>query len=75
MCKFINYTQANEIANTFLEVLDMTICTKTNIGNEGRTELHDKLALTGAEISITFICIQVKENSLDGFTAGDAVVY
>lgn len=113
--------------------------TKTNIGNEGRTELHDKLALTGAEISInqlpagacvpfvhshknneeiygilsgegkvvidgeeltltagdwlriapaakrqffacaasgiTFVCIQVKENSLDGFTAGDAVVY
>ena len=25
---------------------------KTNIGNEGRTELHEKLALTGAEISI-----------------------
>lgn len=113
--------------------------TKTNIGNEGRTELHDALALTGAEISInslpagagvpfvhshknneeiygiisgkgkvvidgeeialsagdwlriapaakrqfsaaadsgiTFVCIQVKENSLEGFTAGDAVVY
>lgn len=139
MCKFVNYTQANEIANTFLEVLDMANYTKTNIGNEGRTELHDKLALTGAEISInqlpagacvpfvhshknneeiygilsgegkvvidgeelalttgdwlriapaakrqffagaasgiTFICIQVKENSLDGFTAGDAVIY
>lgn len=26
--------------------------TKTNIGNEGRVELHEKLALTGAEISI-----------------------
>ena len=25
---------------------------KTNIGNEGRVELHEKLALTGAEISI-----------------------
>ncbi len=113
--------------------------TKTNIGNEGRTELHEKLALTGAEISInnlpagagvpfvhshktneeiygvisgkgkvvidgdeielnagdwlkispaakrqfsaaadsgiTFVCIQVKENSLGGFTADDAVVY
>ena len=113
--------------------------TQTNIGNEGRTELHDALALTGAEISInslpagagvpfvhshknneeiygiisgkgkvvidgeeialsagdwlriapaakrqfsaaadsgiTFVCIQVKENSLEGFTAGDAVVY
>lgn len=113
--------------------------TKTNIGNEGRTELHDALALTGAEISInslpagagvpfvhshknneeiygiisgkgkvvidgeeialsagdwlriapaakrqfsaaadsgiTFVCIQVKKNSLEGFTAGDAVVY
>lgn len=112
--------------------------TKTNIGNEARTELHDKLALTGAEISInrlpagagvpfvhshksneeiygiisgegrviidgeeiqlccgdwiriapaakrqfsaspeseiTFVCIQVKENSLEGFTADDAVV-
>lgn len=25
---------------------------KTNIGNEGRVELHEKLSLTGAEISI-----------------------
>ena len=113
--------------------------TKTNIGNEGRVELHNTLELTGAEISmnqlpagagvpfvhshksneeiygilagegvaviygeeialkagdwlkvapaakrqfsapansdITFICIQVKENSLDGFTAEDAIVY
>ena len=112
--------------------------TKTNIGNEGRTELHDKLALTGAEVSInqlpagagvpfvhshknneeiygiiagegkavidgeeipltagdwlkvapaakrqfsasansgiTYICIQVKENSLEGFTADDAIM-
>ena len=112
---------------------------KTNIGNEGRTELHEKLALTGAEISInnlpaganvpfvhshknneeiygvlsgkgkviidneeieitagdwvkikpaakrrffaaddtqiSYICIQVKENSLGTFTADDAVVY
>lgn len=113
--------------------------TKTNIGNEGRTELHEVLGLSGAEISInklpagagvpfvhshkcneeiygvlsgngkavidgeeialsagdwlkvapaakrqfsaaadegiTFVCIQVKENSLGGFTADDAVVY
>lgn len=113
--------------------------TKANIGNEGRVELHEKLALTGAEISINrlpaganvpfvhshknneeiygvlsgkgkvildgeeialtagdwlkvapaarrqffaandsdivFVCIQVKENSLGGFTANDAVVY
>ena len=113
--------------------------TKTNIGNEGRTELHNALGLTGAEVSvnnlpagagvpfvhshrnneeiygvvsgrgkalidgeevtiavgdwlkvapkakrqfsaaddegITFVFIQVKENSLGGFTADDAVVY
>lgn len=113
--------------------------TKTNIGSEARVELHDKLALTGAEVSInqlpagagvpfvhahqkneeiygivagagkavidgeevaltagdwlkvapaakrqfsaaadtgiTYICIQVKENSLGGFTAEDAIVY
>ncbi len=112
---------------------------KTNIGNEGRVELHETLSLTGAEISInnlpaganvpfvhshktneeiygilagkgkvvideeeitltvgdwvrispaskrqffaaedtgiSFVCIQTKENSLDGFTADDAVVY
>lgn len=112
---------------------------KTNIGNEGRVELHEKLSLTGAEISInqlpagasvpfvhshknneeiygilsgkgkavidnetieltagdwlrispaakrqffasqesdiTYVCIQVKENSLDGFTADDAVLH
>mgnify|MGYP002591382384 FL=1 len=112
---------------------------KTNIGNEGRVELHEKLSLTGAEISInqlpagasvpfvhshknneeiygilsgkgkavidnetieltagdwlrispaakrqffaaddsgiTYLCIQVKENSLGGFTADDAVLH
>ena len=111
---------------------------KTNIGNEGRVELHEKLSLTGAEISInqlpagasvpfvhshknneeiygilsgkgkavidnetieltagdwlrispaakrqffasqesdiTYVCIQVKEISLGGFTADDAVL-
>lgn len=116
----------------------MTNYTKTNIENEGRIELHDKLELTGAEVSInqlpagagvpfvhshknneeiygilagegvavidgeeitltagdwlkiapaakrqfsasansgiTFVCIQVKENSLDGFTADDAIM-
>ena len=112
--------------------------TKTTIGNENRIELHEKLSLTGAEISlnklpaganvpfvhshkeneeiygilsgkgkaiidgeeislstgdwlkiapaakrqffasdisgITYICIQVKENSLKHFTAEDAVI-
>ena len=112
---------------------------KTNIGNEGRVELHKTLSLTGAEISInnlpaganvpfvhshktneeiygilggkgkvvidgeeialtagdwlrisptakrqffaaetegiSFVCIQTKENSLEGFTADDAVIY
>lgn len=112
---------------------------KTNTQNEGRIELHDKLSLTGAEISvnrlpagagvpfvhshkfneeiygilegagkavidgeeiplaagdwlkiapaakrqfsaaadcgITYVCIQVKEHSLGGFTADDAIVY
>ncbi len=112
---------------------------KTNIGTEGRVELHDTLSLTGAEISIntlpaganvpfvhshkkneevygiisgkgkvvidseeiplsagdwlrispsakrqffaasdseiSFICIQTKENSLEGFTINDAIVY
>ena len=111
---------------------------KTSIGNEVRVELHEKLSLTGAEISInqlpagasvpfvhshknneeiygilsgkgkavidnetieltagdwlrispaakrqffasqesdiTYVCIQVKENSLGGFTADDAVL-
>ena len=27
------------------------------------------------QVGISYICIQVKENSLDGFTAEDAVVY
>ncbi len=116
----------------------MSNYTKINVQNEGRSELHDKLSLTGAEISInnlpagsgipfvhahknneeiygilsgagkvvidgeeiaikagdwlriapsakrqfsaakdegiTFVCIQVKANSLEGFTADDAIV-
>ena len=111
----------------------MTNYAKTNIGNEGRVELHEALSLTGAEISInnvpfvhshktneevygilsgkgkviidgeeitltagdwirispsakrqffaaedagiSFVCVQTKENSLEKFTANDAVVY
>ena len=117
----------------------MSNYTKTNVGNEGRTELHEAFSLTGAEVSInslpagagvpfvhshrnneeiygiiagkgttiidgdtveitasdrlkivpaakrqfvaandsgiTYICIQVKENSLDGFTVDDAIIY
>lgn len=117
----------------------MTNYAKTNIGQEGRVELHNTLSLTGAEISInnlpagacvpfvhshknneevygilsgsgkviidgeevtltagdwirispaskrqffasehqgiSYVCIQTKENSLDGFTADDAVIY
>ena len=102
--------------------------TKTNVGSTPRTELHDILGLTGAEVpfvhahqqneeiygilagkgkavidgeeialtagdwlkvapaakrqfsaaadsSITYVCIQVKKNSLGGFTANDAIVY
>ena len=112
---------------------------KTTIDNQARIELHDKLSLTGTEISInnlpaganvpfihshkqneevyfvisgkgkviidgeeialtagdfikispkakrqffaskdqgiSYICIQAKENSLEGFTANDAVIY
>lgn len=112
---------------------------KISIGNEGRIELHDKLALTGAEVSInrlpagagvpfvhahknneeiygilegkgkatldgeeialsagdwlrvapaakrqlsaapdtslTYLCIQTRQNSLEAFTAEDAIVY
>lgn len=36
----------------FWEVCSMKNYTKTNIGNEGRVELHEKLSLTGAEISL-----------------------
>lgn len=117
----------------------MSNYTKTNVGNEGRVELHETLSLTGAEVSINslpagasvpfvhshknneeiygildgkgtaiidgdtveitagdwlkispaakrqffaasdsgiaYICIQVKENSLDGFTADDVIIY
>ena len=82
----------------------MTNYTKINIGTEDRAELHDKLGLTGAEVSVnrlpagagvpfvhspaakrqfsaaedsgvTYVCIQVKEGSLGGFTAEDAVVH
>ena len=53
--------------------------TKTKIGNEARVELHDKLALTGAEVSINQLPagagVPFKENSLGGFTAEDTIVY
>lgn len=116
----------------------MSNFTKVSVAKDSRTELHDKLALTGAEISvnnlpagagvpfvhshkqneevyivlsgngkavidgetvelnagdfikiapaakrqffagenssISFVCIQVKENSLEGYTADDAVI-
>ena len=82
---------------------------KTNVGTEGRAELHEAIygvlegqgtavidgetvTLTAgdwlrispeakrqfsaaADCGITFVCIQVKENSLGGFTADDAIVF
>lgn len=33
----------------------MSNYTKTNVGNESRTELHEALSLTGAEVSINFL--------------------
>lgn len=35
-----------------MEIKNMKNYAKTNVGNEGRTELHETLALTGAEVSI-----------------------
>ena len=96
---------------------------KASVANEPRTELHDLLGLTGAEISInhlpagvgvpfvhahknneeiyiiqsgdivrispngkrqffaakdselSYVCIQVKEGSIEGYTANDAIIY
>ena len=35
-----------------MEVIQTSNYKKTNVGNEGRTELHEALSLTGAEVSI-----------------------
>lgn len=35
-----------------MEVIQMSNYTKTNVGNESRTELHEALSLTGDEVSI-----------------------
>ena len=123
---------------TFSEVKNMSNYSKVSVSNEARTELHDVLSLTGAEISInnlpagagipfvhshkqneeiyvilsgkgktlidgetielnagdwiriapaakrqfsaaedsaiSFACIQVKANSLEGYTAEDAII-
>ena len=139
MCHFVFYKQAIQNCKYKSEVSIIANYAKTNIGNEGRVELHEKLSFTGAEISInqlpagasvpfvhshknneeiygilsgkgkavidnetieltagdwlrispaakrqffasqesdiTYVCIQVKENSLGGFTADDAVLH
>ena len=76
--------QARQLAHTRLvsrEEPQMSTFAKVNVGDEGRVELHEKLGLTGAAVGaaadcgIEFVCIQVKENSLGGFTADDAVVF
>ena len=56
--------------------------TKTNIGNEGRVELHEKLSLTGAEISLNrlaqafplFIRIKIMKRFTESFRAGEALL-
>ena len=42
----------NERLRIKMEVLTMASYTKMTVGKENRTELHEKLALTGAEISL-----------------------
>ncbi len=57
---------------------------KTNIGNEGRVELHETLSLTGAEISINnlpaganvpFVHSHKTNEEIYGILAGEAVCY
>ena len=50
----------------------MSNYTKTNVGNESRTELHEALSLTGAEVSInslqvflSFILIEIMKKSME----------
>ena len=135
----LSYSHRNQPRLLFTEVIIMKNFAKTHIESANRSELHDALTLTGAEISlntlpagtnvpfihahkmneeiygilagqgkviidgeeiplsagdwlrispaakrqffaaedsaISFICIQTKENSLEAFTAGDAVIY
>ena len=44
----------------------MTNYAKTNIGNEGRVELHETLSLTGAEISMD-LCQYFEHKKLKGY--------
>lgn len=41
---------------------------------EGRSAAKRQFS-AAADSGITYVCIQVKENSLGGFTANDAIVY
>ena len=52
MCHSVFYKRAMQNCKYKLEVSIMANYAKTNIGNEGRVELHEKLSLTGAEISV-----------------------
>ncbi len=50
-------SSGNERLQIKLEVLTMASYTKMTVGKENETELHEKLALTGAEISLnTLAC-------------------
>ena len=40
--------------------------TKVHVAQDARTELHDKLSLTGAEISVSELLRQQKDSSLQG---------
>ena len=42
----------------------MASYTKMTVGKENRTELHEKLALTGAEISLNTVFFPAKARSL-----------
>ena len=50
--------------------------TKTNVGSEGRVELHEKLALTGAEISVNKLpagaCVPFVHSHKNIYTKGAA---
>lgn len=51
MCNGLSYDHETNHKKDMEENI-MTNYAKTNIGNEGRVELHETLSLTGAEISI-----------------------
>ena len=77
---FVHSHKTNEEVYGILSGKELTLCGRRNSDPITSSEsnflsVNNNFSLARKDTGISFVCVQTKENSLEKFTANDAVVY